>query len=229
MSSPTSSNRSSLIDPLDDLDLDFKSLSVTSLNSLNSINTSPLLNNNIDINISLWNNNINNSFNNSFNSIINRKQPLNHSNDHFLSSFLKLSDDDINNTTELNKTISNDSLQRSYSNQLLNNNSIINNQFLNKYNTHNNINTPINQNYLSSIKSSNTDKSLYKTELCNSFITLGYCPYNEKCQFAHGLNDLKSLNRDPKWKTKLCKNWSNSGYCRYGKRCCYKHGENDQG
>lgn len=73
------------------------------------------------------------------------------------------------------------------------------------------------------------NKTLFKTELCDSFVKLGYCPYNEKCQFAHGYDELKSPSRPKKWKTKMCKNWIEKGHCRYGKRCCYKHGENDDG
>jgi hypothetical protein len=27
-----------------------------------------------------------------------------------------------------------------------------------------------------------------KNELCRNYLSLGYCPYNDKCQFAHGTN-----------------------------------------
>lgn len=65
---------------------------------------------------------------------------------------------------------------------------------------------------------------LYKTELCASFIKLGLCPYGNKCQFAHGENELKSVDRPPKWRSKQCANWAKFGSCRYGNRCCFKHG-----
>jgi len=65
---------------------------------------------------------------------------------------------------------------------------------------------------------------LYKTELCASFMKMGICPYGNKCQFAHGENELKSIERPPKWRSKPCANWSKFGSCRYGNRCCFKHG-----
>lgn len=36
----------------------------------------------------------------------------------------------------------------------------------------------------------------YKTELCKSFISEGFCRYNFKCRFAHGIQDLNSKSRD---------------------------------
>lgn len=78
-------------------------------------------------------------------------------------------------------------------------------------------------------KSHKTNKVLFKTELCDSFQREGVCPYNDKCQFAHGLNELHNLSRSKNWKTKLCRNWLQNGFCRYGKRCCYKHGDTDDG
>lgn len=64
---------------------------------------------------------------------------------------------------------------------------------------------------------------LYKTELCASFIKVGVCPYGNKCQFAHGHNELKVVERPPKWRSKPCVNWTKYGSCRYGNRCCFKH------
>ncbi|RCK54901.1 mRNA decay factor CTH1 [Candida viswanathii] len=66
---------------------------------------------------------------------------------------------------------------------------------------------------------------LYKTELCASFMKMGVCPYGNKCQFAHGENELKHVDRPPKWRSKPCANWSKYGSCRYGNRCCFKHGD----
>lgn len=69
----------------------------------------------------------------------------------------------------------------------------------------------------------NVNTSLYKTELCASFIKVGICPYGNKCQFAHGENELKRVERPPKWRSKPCVNWARYGSCRYGNRCCFKH------
>mmetsp|Transcript_2963 Transcript_2963/g.2884 ORF Transcript_2963/g.2884 Transcript_2963/m.2884 type:complete len:288 (+) Transcript_2963:644-1507(+) len=74
-------------------------------------------------------------------------------------------------------------------------------------------------------KQLNVNTQLYKTELCASYIKMGICPYGNKCQFAHGENELKSVSRPPKWRSKPCANWSKFGSCRYGNRCCFKHGE----
>lgn len=69
------------------------------------------------------------------------------------------------------------------------------------------------------------NKELYKTELCESFTTKGHCKYGNKCQFAHGLQELKIKPRATNFRTKPCINWSKLGYCPYGKRCCFKHGD----
>lgn len=69
------------------------------------------------------------------------------------------------------------------------------------------------------------NRQLYKTELCESFSTRGVCKYGDKCQFAHGLHELKLKERSTNFRTKPCLNWAKYGYCRYGKRCCFKHGE----
>jgi hypothetical protein len=45
----------------------------------------------------------------------------------------------------------------------------------------------------------------YKTELCHSWSTLGHCPYTFKCQFAHGVQELRMLQRHPNYKTKPCR------------------------
>ncbi|AMD18960.1 HBR059Wp [Eremothecium sinecaudum] len=71
------------------------------------------------------------------------------------------------------------------------------------------------------------NKVLYKTELCESFSTTGFCKYNEKCQFAHGLQELKFKERSNKFRTRPCLNWMKTGYCRYGARCCFKHGNDN--
>ncbi|SCV04556.1 LAMI_0H17084g1_1 [Lachancea mirantina] len=69
------------------------------------------------------------------------------------------------------------------------------------------------------------NRALYKTELCESFSTTGYCKYGKNCQFAHGFQELKFKERDNKFRTKSCVNWVKTGTCPYGKRCCFKHGD----
>ncbi|PRT52603.1 mRNA decay factor CTH1 [Wickerhamiella sorbophila] len=69
-----------------------------------------------------------------------------------------------------------------------------------------------------------TNTELYKTELCASYMsTGGNCPYGEKCQFAHGTQELKTVDRPPKWRSKPCQNWVKTGSCSYNERCCFRH------
>lgn len=72
-----------------------------------------------------------------------------------------------------------------------------------------------------------TPKQLYKTELCESFTLKGSCPYGSKCQFAHGLGELKVKKSCKNFRTKPCVNWEKLGYCPYGRRCCFKHGDDN--
>lgn len=63
----------------------------------------------------------------------------------------------------------------------------------------------------------------YKTELCRTFQENGICKYGDKCQFAHGLAELRTMSRHPKYKTELCRTFHASGYCPYGPRCHFVH------
>ena len=63
----------------------------------------------------------------------------------------------------------------------------------------------------------------YKTELCRPFLDNGFCKYGDKCQFAHGEHDLRSLPRHPKYKTELCRTYHTRGFCPYGSRCHFIH------
>ena len=67
------------------------------------------------------------------------------------------------------------------------------------------------------------DSRRYKTELCRAFEERGQCRYAERCQFAHGVAELRALERHPKYKTELCRTYHTSGYCPYGARCHFVH------
>ncbi|XP_039598043.1 mRNA decay activator protein ZFP36L1a [Polypterus senegalus] len=67
------------------------------------------------------------------------------------------------------------------------------------------------------------NSSRYKTELCRPFEENGACKYGDKCQFAHGSHELRSLNRHPKYKTELCRTFHTIGFCPYGPRCHFIH------
>lgn len=66
----------------------------------------------------------------------------------------------------------------------------------------------------------------YKTELCKTFEETGYCPYVNKCRFAHGKNELfnKSLNLN-NYKVKKCKSFYCETFCIYGSRCLFRHSD----
>ena len=64
----------------------------------------------------------------------------------------------------------------------------------------------------------------YKTEMCKTFETTSFCPYGNKCRFAHGKNDLLDKQIDTKvYKQRSCKSFDETGFCPYGRRCNFKH------
>lgn len=67
------------------------------------------------------------------------------------------------------------------------------------------------------------NSSRYKTELCRPFEENGTCKYGDKCQFAHGMQELRNLQRHPKYKTELCRTYHTTGLCPYGPRCHFIH------
>lgn len=83
----------------------------------------------------------------------------------------------------------------------------------------NNANLNLNQ------KNNAVNSSRYKTELCRPFEESGHCKYADKCQFAHGAHELRSLSRHPKYKTELCRTFHSKGFCPYGPRCNFIHNE----
>ena len=88
----------------------------------------------------------------------------------------------------------------------------------------------------------------YKTVLCKHFGQNGTCSYGDKCQFAHGFQELKnsgdissitndnsSMNKNKtkaapnpsNFKIVKCKNWETSGNCKYGSVCTFAHGDTE--
>lgn len=68
-------------------------------------------------------------------------------------------------------------------------------------------------------------RELYKTELCRHYVQREKCPYKDKCQFAHGSEEIVDVIRHPKYKTELCKGYHSTGFCPYGPRCHFIHGD----
>lgn len=76
--------------------------------------------------------------------------------------------------------------------------------------------------------SGQVNSSRYKTELCRPFEENGACKYGDKCQFAHGIHELRSLTRHPKYKTELCRTFHTIGFCPYGPRCHFIHNADER-
>ncbi|XP_063228772.1 mRNA decay activator protein ZFP36L1 [Bacillus rossius redtenbacheri] len=72
-------------------------------------------------------------------------------------------------------------------------------------------------------RGANINTSRYKTELCRPYEESGSCKYGDKCQFAHGMHELRNLVRHPKYKTELCRTFHTIGFCPYGPRCHFIH------
>lgn len=75
---------------------------------------------------------------------------------------------------------------------------------------------------------SQINSTRYKTELCRPFEENGACKYGEKCQFAHGFHELRSLSRHPKYKTEPCRTFHTIGFCPYGPRCHFIHNADER-
>ena len=87
----------------------------------------------------------------------------------------------------------------------------------------------------------------YKTTLCKKFSSGQTCPYGDKCQFAHGQQELrlysgqnmvqnmalggsvnnKQQNNMINYKIVKCKNWEKDRTCKYGAHCTFAHGDGD--
>ena len=84
----------------------------------------------------------------------------------------------------------------------------------------------------------------YKTVLCKHYNTPQGCSYGEKCQFAHGEQELKhvegnmltqnymmQMNNKQKdalnYKIVKCKNWEKDKTCKYGTHCTFAHGDSE--
>ncbi|CAL4922255.1 unnamed protein product [Urochloa decumbens] len=61
-----------------------------------------------------------------------------------------------------------------------------------------------------------------KTELCNKW-ERGACPYDRRCRFAHGMEELRPVIRHPRYKTLTCHLFAAASGCPYGHRCHFRH------
>ena len=93
----------------------------------------------------------------------------------------------------------------------------------------------------------NPNPQKYKTMLCKHFSSPKGCSFGDKCQFAHGVNDLRTSNGLPisnpqipnntpqdkkslnlqNYKIVKCKYWEKDHNCRYGSLCTFAHGDEE--
>ena len=66
-------------------------------------------------------------------------------------------------------------------------------------------------------------QGMFKTELCNKWEENGACSYTDRCQFAHGIAELRPVIRHPRYKTQVCRMVIGGALCPYGHRCHFRH------
>jgi hypothetical protein len=69
------------------------------------------------------------------------------------------------------------------------------------------------------------EENLFKTEICKAWESGKECAFGAKCQYAHGIQELRGKDRHQKYKTTYCKGYHEEGICPYGSRCSFIHGE----
>lgn len=70
--------------------------------------------------------------------------------------------------------------------------------------------------------------SKIKSSLCRNYMEFGSCQYGSKCQFAHGLSELRcNADNQMSYKTRTCHSFDKKSFCFYGKRCNFIHGSEE--
>ena len=69
----------------------------------------------------------------------------------------------------------------------------------------------------------NESEARIKTELCRNWES-GTCEYGDKCNFAHGLHELRDKLVTKSVREK-CENYFKHGYCISGSKCLFSHNE----
>jgi len=67
----------------------------------------------------------------------------------------------------------------------------------------------------------------YKVVMCDKY--LEGCPMGERCNHAHGYEELAfyRMKQVPNYKRSLCKSWEETGSCQWDKTCMFAHGNQD--
>jgi hypothetical protein len=69
-------------------------------------------------------------------------------------------------------------------------------------------------------------ESKIKVELCKNFVEKGYCPYENRCRFAHGIEELRAKDtwgNSELYRTRRCKVFYDKHECKFGERCNFMH------
>jgi len=77
---------------------------------------------------------------------------------------------------------------------------------------------------LSSSAQAEAREKRFKTTLCRRWNDSGWCPFEDKCFFAHGGGELRAAGRNPLFKTSPCASFHKEGVCHRGSRCMFAHG-----
>jgi hypothetical protein len=87
--------------------------------------------------------------------------------------------------------------------------------------------TGIKQKLLGRMKRKRTKRKtnlLHKTELCVHWTLTSICKFRDRCNFAHGIHELKNRVRPSNFKTRLCADCALKDHkCFYGPRCNFCH------
>ena len=89
----------------------------------------------------------------------------------------------------------------------------------------------------------------YKTMMCKNYNTEQGCQYGDKCQFAHGVEEIRTYHNNAtqhggmqapmtkpmqqlqknimNYKIVKCKNFEKDGNCKYGAHCSLAHGDEE--
>ncbi|KAL3308866.1 mRNA decay activator protein zfp36 [Cichlidogyrus casuarinus] len=67
----------------------------------------------------------------------------------------------------------------------------------------------------------------YKTELCRLGTSMQSCPFGRRCNYAHGIEELRLGDKHPLFKTVMCEAYHVAGLCPFGTNCVFIHNETE--
>jgi len=90
---------------------------------------------------------------------------------------------------------------------------------------------PGNQNY-SGLAVDTVTGPQFKTVICHNYQASGHCEFGQRCEFAHGQLELRTLAQNylqlnPQYKTVMCTHFTEKGLCPQGQNCQFSHGDRE--